>query len=110
MNQEITNYINSAPENQKELMIKVRHILHHAVPGVVESYKWNRPVFGTSKDFAYLLTTKAHVNLGFYNYQKLVDEKKLLEGTGKDMRHIKLKTVADIDEKLLTEWFRTLSK
>jgi hypothetical protein len=109
MNTQISDYINNAVEQHKLIMIRVRAILHEAVPDVKESYKWSRPVFGTTKDFAYLKTAKNHVTLGFHNYRKLVDKNNLLEGTGKDLRHIKIKTVDDIDEKLLKEWFQALA-
>lgn len=110
MNTQVTDYINNAGEQQKLIMARVRAILHEAVTGIKESYKWSRPVFGKTKDFAYLKAAKNHVTLGFYNYQKLDDKENLLEGTGKDLRHIKIKKVDDIDEKLLTEWFQTLAE
>jgi hypothetical protein len=109
MNTQISDYINNAVEQHKLIMTRVRAILHEAVPGVKESYKWSRPVFGTTRDFAYLKTAKNHVTLGFYNFRKLVDKNNLLEGAGKDLRHIKIKTVGDIDENLLKEWFQALA-
>jgi hypothetical protein len=109
MNQQVTDYINNASKEHPEIMRRVRQILHEAVPGAVESFKWSRPVFGTARDFAYLKTAKNHVTLGFYKFRKLEDKNNLLEGTGKDLRHIKLKSVADINQPLLSEWFRTLA-
>ena len=54
---------------------------------------------------------KNHVNLGFYKgFEKLNDPNGILEGTGKTMRHIKLKTVSDVDTELLSEWFITLTE
>ena len=41
--------------------------------------------------FAYVNVFKAHINVGFYLGAFLDDPEKLLEGTGKRMRHIKLK-------------------
>lgn len=72
----------------------------------VEEFKWSRPVFTANKSFAYLKTAKNHVTLGFYKFEKLNDPQNLLEGTGKDMRHIKLKSEDDIDAKLLGEWLK----
>lgn len=109
MNPEVTSYINKAPIEQKLLMQKVRKLIHDSVPDVIEEFKWSRPVFKSKKDFAYFKTTKAYLTLGFFHFQKLKDEKNLLEGTGKDMRHIKLKTEKDLDEKLLKEWFKISS-
>ena len=41
--------------------------------------------------FAYIGVFKAHVNLGFFHGASLPDPKGLLEGSGKYMRHVKLK-------------------
>ena len=110
MNAQVTEYINNAPKEQKEIMEAIRKLIHESVPGVTEEFKWSRPVFKSDKDFAYLKTAKAYVTLGFFNFQKLNDPKNLLEGTGKDMRHIKLKSINDVDKKLLIEWFKASVK
>ena len=44
---------------------------------------------------------KAHVNIGFYYGAFLTDPKKILIGTGKRMRHIKLTVNSKIEEELL---------
>lgn len=69
--------------------------------------------------FAYVDAFKHHVNLGFFQGADLPDEHGLLEGTGKRMRHIKLRpgetqnkgpikllievAYADIKERLILE-------
>lgn len=40
--------------------------------------------------FAYVNTFKNHVNVGFFNGAALKDPARLLEGSGKRMRHVKL--------------------
>jgi hypothetical protein len=47
--------------------------------------------------FAYVNIFKAHVNVGFFNGAALDDPAGLLEGTGKRMRHVKLKPAFDLD-------------
>ena len=47
--------------------------------------------------FAYVNAFTAHVNVGFFRGAKLVDPAGLLEGTGKYMRHVKLRPESDID-------------
>lgn len=108
MNPLVTDYIEKAGE-RKEIMQALRQLIHENVPNVTEEFKWGRPVFKATKDFAYLKSAKAYVTLGFFNFQKLNDEHNLLEGTGKDMRHIKLKSVAEIDSAMLKEWFKAAS-
>lgn len=110
MNDQVTEYINNAPAGQKEIMEQIRKIIHDTLPGLTESYKWSRPIFSAGKDVAYLKATKAYVTLGFFHFDKLEDPNNLLEGTGKDMRHIKLKKAEDIDKALLKKWFTALAK
>ncbi len=47
--------------------------------------------------FAYVNAFKAHVNVGFFRGAELSDPKGLLEGTGKFMRHVKLRPDREVD-------------
>jgi hypothetical protein len=105
MHPQVTDYINTS-DKHKETLEALRQLVHVTIPGVTEEFKWSRPVFRSDKDFAYLKTAKAYVTLGFFQFDKLDDKNGLLEGTGKDMRHIKIKSLQDIDKGLLTEWFK----
>lgn len=110
MNEQVTAFIDAAPEEQKEIMKAVRQLIHGTVKGVREEFKWSRPVFKKEKDFAYLKPAKAYVSLGFFQFRNLNDPDGLLEGTGKDMRHIKLRKAKDINEELLKEWLAASAK
>ena len=52
--------------------------------------------------FAYVSVAKAHVNVGFFHGDALRDPKRLLEGTGRFMRHVKLKPSSQVAEAALT--------
>ena len=47
--------------------------------------------------FAYVNAFTAHVNVGFFLGAELADPGQLLEGTGKYMRHVKLRSGSDVD-------------
>ena len=51
--------------------------------------------------FAYVNVFKAHVNVGFFLGAQLEDRTGLLEGSGKRMRHVKIKTGVAVDSKAL---------
>jgi hypothetical protein len=51
--------------------------------------------------FAYINVFKAHVSVGFFRGAWLKDPAHLLEGTGKRMRHVKLKPGVALDFKAL---------
>jgi hypothetical protein len=110
MNNQVTEYIENAPVEQKEMMKIIRTLIHQSVPTVTEEFKWSRPIFRTTKDFAYFLINKNYLTVGFTkDFEKLNDKNKILEGTGKTMRHIKLKKTSDIDSELLKEWFTIIT-
>lgn len=47
--------------------------------------------------FGYVNAFAAHVNVGFFRGARLGDPQRLLEGTGKYMRHVKLRPGHDVD-------------
>lgn len=46
--------------------------------------------------FAYVNAFKSHVNVGFFRGAEIADPEGLLEGTGKFMRHVKLRPERDL--------------
>jgi hypothetical protein len=52
--------------------------------------------------FAYVNVFKAHVNVGFFRGAELPDPDRLLEGTGKTMRHVKLRVDGEINATALS--------
>jgi hypothetical protein len=51
--------------------------------------------------FAYVNTFTSHVNVGFFHGFALKDPAGLLQGTGKRMRHVKLRPAAEINASAL---------
>ena len=51
----------------------------------------------TDAAFAYVNAFTAHVNVGFFRGAELSDPAQLLDGTGKYMRHVKLRPDSDVD-------------
>ena len=57
--------------------------------------------------FAYVNAFKAHVNVGFFRGAELADPDGLLEGTGKFMRHVKLRPEQRVDARALVNLIET---
>jgi len=108
MNEQINQYIENATEQQKLIMQKIREILHEEVSGITENFKWGRPVFSTSSDFAYFKTNKGYLTFGVFKFEKVSQHSQLLEGTGKDMRHVKLKSLDQMSEQIIREIIRQI--
>lgn len=109
LNEQVSQYLEQADGSQRPVLDALREVIHGAVPGVCEAIKWGRPVFSTSSDFAYLKTTKNHVTLGFFSGQMLDDPEHLLEGSGKDMRHLKIKSVKQIKKDQIIHWIKQVA-
>jgi hypothetical protein len=57
--------------------------------------------------FAYVNAFRLHVNVGFFRGAEIADPEGLLEGTGKFMRHVKLRPGADLDAAALMKLIDT---
>jgi hypothetical protein len=53
--------------------------------------------------FGYVNVFTAHVNVGFFRGAEIADPQGLLEGTGRFMRHVKLRPERDVDAAALEE-------
>lgn len=103
---EVDTYISESSENFRPILEEIRRIFHAEIPDIIESYKWSRPIFGVQKDIAYIKEFKQYVTLGFYKASNITSNTELLEGTGKDMRHIKIRSIKEIDETILKKWIK----
>ena len=57
--------------------------------------------------FAYVNAFKAHVNVGFFRGAEIPDPEGLLEGTGRFMRHVKLRPDREFDATALMKLVET---
>jgi hypothetical protein len=78
----------------------LRNFVKGIVPGVKETVNsWGIPTFEAPNTFCFYMVGKNHVTFGFHLGTSLKDPERLLEGTGKSIRHVKLRTVADLGQK-----------
>ena len=113
MNKEVEDYINEQPSPQKEICLKLREIIIDTFPKVVEEKKWGVPTYGVEKDGKvytkyYIGSLRDKVNLGFVIKGLKDGDVKRFEGTGKTMRHIKVFSPDDIDEKRIVELLKLI--
>jgi hypothetical protein len=71
---------------------EVRELLHDGCPTAC---------FGDAP-FAYVNVFRAHVNVGFFQGAALTDPARLLEGSGRFMRHVKLRPGKSVNEAALS--------
>jgi hypothetical protein len=75
----------------------VRVMVKNAVKGVDEYVNpWKIPSFDSNGPLCCFMVGKEHVTFAFMRGAALPDPEKLLEGTGKGVRHVKLRSAADV--------------
>ncbi len=95
MDGKIKGYIEKQKSPQKEICLRLREIILETFPGIKEEVKWGAIVFSGGK--FYVGALKDHVNLGFSVGGMSKEELALFEGSGKTLRHIKIRMLKDID-------------
>jgi len=82
---------------QFALVSALRHQVLALAPGISEQVKYGGLLFGHPQPFCGLFAYRQHVSLEFGQGARLNDEAGLLQGKGKQRRHLKLQQQTDID-------------
>ena len=99
--------LEGATDQVEEISRRLREIIVEVYPDVVEVPWPTQRIAGygvgpkkMTEHFCYIGVLKDRANLGFYYGADLPDPNNLLDGTGKNMRHIKVTSVemADLPE------------
>lgn len=88
----------------RALAERARAVVLEVMPGAIESIwpKQGTASYGTgprkmSEHYCYFTLAKAHLGFGFYYGADLDDPEGLLEGSGKKMRRVKIRDLAQLD-------------
>jgi len=95
----VSEYIDKQKSPQKEIIQKVRKIFQKTLPNCEEKMAWGVITFAAGKFYIAAMKNRVHVGFAITGLNK--DEINLFEGSGKTMRHIKIPTLEDIDQKKL---------
>ncbi len=109
MDAKIKKTIDKFPEPKRDNVKLLREIILSVNKEIGEAIKWNQLTFTYGKNnlcFIYSYKQADYINLGFMQAVHLSDPKKLFEGTGKGMRHIKISTEKDIPVTQVKKWIK----
>src|SRR5688500_6102496 len=88
---------NQKPRNKKIIEALRRFVKRHS-RRLSETVKWGNGCWvSTSRPVAYVYSDKEYVQFGFFRGATLKDPKRLLEGNGKFVRHVKVRAPSEID-------------
>lgn len=82
---------------KRAVLRALRSLIQAQAPHLQERVKWSNPWYAGHGNVVYLASQQGYATFGVCNGAHLDDPHDLLEGTGKAMRHVK---VRDIDEHL----------
>jgi len=110
---QVLGFLEAYDRHIANLALALREVILEELPDASESVYQVYTVaiwFGFSgkmKDmFCYIATNSKHVNLGFPRGSTLPDPNKVLEGDGKALRHIKLRTLEDVERPFVRRYIR----
>ena len=82
---------------QKDVVKGLRSLVRRTLAGCEEYVNpWKIPSFDSNGTVCGFMTGKEHVTFIFLRGAALPDPEKLLEGTGKSVRHVKVRTATDV--------------
>ncbi len=86
-------------DEQFDILQKLRSIVFNIYPKVNERMMYGGIMFSVETDFGGVFVRKNYISFEFVNGFTFEDPDKLLEGTGKFRRHLKIKSLSDINNK-----------
>lgn len=91
-------YLADQPPKNRAIIRALRAFVRSTAPKLEEAVKWGNGCWVQGKvPIAYVYSDKDHVHFGFVRGASLRDPKRLLQGKGQYVRHVKVRKVADID-------------
>jgi len=82
-----------------QILIKLREIVFDHYPMVREKIMYGGIIFSFKEDFGGVFVYQKHVSIEFSHGYKFEVPENVLEGKGKYRRHLKLKSIEDIETK-----------
>lgn len=102
-------YFADQPPEKRALLEKLRILVDKEVPDADAVIKWGVPIYQLhGRNVCSLAAFKEHVGINFFaSPDVLVDPDRKLEGGGKSMRMLKVRSVKDIDSASIRRWLKT---
>lgn len=99
MNKETEQFLNGFPDDIVKLAKAVCRFVSKNAADVEERVQpgWKVVTYRNDQVFCAVAPHKKWVNLQFYEGVSLPDPSNLLEGSGKSMRHVKIRTTSDLN-------------
>jgi hypothetical protein len=103
----VDEYVGNLSGWKKEVAEKLRKVIRASSRELTEEVKWGWPCYTAGgKNICGFMDMRETVNFVLYLGAELTDPDGLIEGTGKSMRHVKLRASKDIDRSKFQKFIR----
>ncbi|MEP7338501.1 MAG: DUF1801 domain-containing protein [Acidobacteriota bacterium] len=115
-NTDVEQLLGGYDDGVKEIALRTRELISKLVPKADEKVYFGWRNIGFSLDgamsgqFCSIGPGRKYVNLYFMQGTSLDDPKELLEGTGKNMRHVKIREAGELKNAALKELIKTAAR
>ena len=99
----VETYLAGLSGERQQVALALRGLIRKAAPGLNEAGNWNCPWYVGTGNVCSIMAFRDHVNLAFFRGSELEDKNKLLEGTGKGMRHVKVMNLKDLRKQAVAQ-------
>jgi hypothetical protein len=107
----IDSYVERKGANLKGVAQGLRQLVMKTVAGAKETVNpWKIPTFESNGPMCYFAIAANHLTFGFLRGTSLPDPQRLLEGTGKSLRHVKLRTLEDLRQPALKKLIQAAAR
>ena len=101
---EVDDFIKDLDDQRSEVAKALRSLVKDNFKELKEIYSWKMPVYEfNGKKVVYIQKGKEGINLGFNNGSNINESKNLFQGGGKQMRHLAIKNLNEIDKKYIVD-------
>lgn len=90
-------YFASLDDSLAPIALALREAVQKAGPKLTEKPAWGFPCYTGNERVFSIAAQTAHVNLQLWYGAALADRFDRIEGTGKSLRHVKLRALSDVD-------------
>jgi hypothetical protein len=104
--QQLINDIEMYHPDKLELLMKLRDIVFHHHPKTLERVMYGGIMFSMESDYGGIFVRKKHISFEFTSGNEFEDSDKILEGKGKFRRHLKLRSMEDVENKTVSHFVK----
>jgi hypothetical protein len=112
VNAEVRELLGRYDPDVRDIALRLRELVLEAVPDAEEIVhsRWKTIGYGLRTQVCAIAPQKSWANLQFFRAGELEDPHGLLEGTGKRMRHVKVRTTREAGDRRLAALVRNAAR